>query len=485
MRLLLLALFLQGLMGTGLVWAADDVQNFDGTGDIETPAFQLGGKWELEWSCKSSYDISLLSADGTLILTVGAAPKGDIFFPKGGSFKILVGSTDVSKLGWHVSIIDLRSSEEKAPTPDVAAGATSPTASTNTAEGTTPPATTNAAPTTSLPAGLTQDQAHAVVLIKGDVAEGTGFLVKTADGPTVVTNLHVISANPNLKILTATGEQIKTLALKGASDRDLAMFSIQDDHYTYLELASDIQNSVQPGDEVITPGNSEGGEVMLDTKGKLLGIGPERVEFDNPIYHGNSGGPVFHINSGKVLAVVTQALKVDTNNELDKASFDNKNSAITGAMRYFGLRLDTVPRWEPYDTNQFLAETIFLQKFHDQSRCLDSFLNGVHYEKAHLVSADEYGPPDSRYFLRNDKVLAARDSYRSQAANSDASERLDAARELTMTLEGLADADMNTIQHSGNFYSYDQVRAQYEIKYRKELRDEIESFGGKISDMGH
>ena len=56
-----------------------------------------------------------------------------------------------------------------------------------------------------------------------------------------MTNLHVISANPNIRILTTTGAQVKTLSLKGASDRDLAMFMIQDDHYSYLDLATDIQ----------------------------------------------------------------------------------------------------------------------------------------------------------------------------------------------------------------------------------------------------
>ncbi len=43
---------------------------------------------------------------------------------------------------------------------------------------------------------LTEDQARAVVLIKGDKAEGTGFLVKTPTGPVVITNIHVISNNP-------------------------------------------------------------------------------------------------------------------------------------------------------------------------------------------------------------------------------------------------------------------------------------------------
>ena len=244
-------------------------------------------------------------------------------------------------------------------------------------------------------------------MVKGDLGEGTGFLVKTAYGPVVVTNHHVIRANPNIRILTTTGEEIKTLGLEGASDRDLVMFKIQDDHYTYFDLASDIGGTVATGDAVVTPGNSEGGEVVLDTKGAVLGVGPEQIEISNPIYHGNSGGPVYHVKSGKVLAVVTMAKKVDTSNALDKASFENKDSAIGGEMRYFSLRLDTVPKWEDYDWNRFLNETTFLKNFHDQSRSLDSYMNGANYEKNHLNTTDEYGPPDSRYYLRNEKIVTA------------------------------------------------------------------------------
>jgi S1-C subfamily serine protease len=388
MRLLLIGLLLCGLVREGVAADTTAVQTFDGVGGKTTPSFQVGDNWTVQWDFKDPYLLTVLSSDGTHTAGIADALKGSLSLPKGGTYQLQIDPvSDASRLGWHITVL------QNAPATKVVIATNispppsdSTTASTNMASslifpspGKNPIPSSPIAPTE----GLTTDEAHSVVLIKGDVAEGTGFFLRTADGLMVVTNLHVISGNPNVKITTTTGAEIKTVGLKGASDRDLAMFSIQDDHYAYLELAADVQNTAQAGDEVITPGNSEGGEVMLDTKGKLLGIGPERVEFDNPIYHGNSGGPVFHTSSGKVIAVVTQALKVDTNNELDKASFNNKNSAIAGTMRYFGLRLDTVPKWEVYDPAQFLAETTFLKNFHDQSRCLDSFLNGAQYEKAH------------------------------------------------------------------------------------------------------
>jgi hypothetical protein len=176
---------------------------------------------------------------------------------------------------------------------------------------------------------------------------------------------------------------------------------------------------------------------------------------------------------------------VDTSSDVDKASFGNKDSAITGSMRYFGLRLDTVPRWEPYDWKRFLSETTFLKNFHDQSRCLDSFMNGASYEKAHVVSDDEFGNPDSQYYLRDDKIEQAYDNFHKETADTENSQKLDAVRGLIFDLEGIADSDMAAVQNPKNFYSFDQLRAAEEIKYRKALRAEIENIGGKLSDLGH
>jgi S1-C subfamily serine protease len=477
---ILLAWMLGGLPGVAQVKV---VQTFDGTSALTTPAFQVQDRWEVRWESLDVVSITLLAPDGSVVAGAAGSLKGSFYQPKGGTFSLQIGrGSSGATSPWHITVVELGSgaaADTNAATNYVPPQIIYTTSSTSAASATTP-----ASPSSDTPS-LTEDQAHAVVVIKGDVAEGTGFLVKTPDGPAVVTNLHVISANPNVRILTTTGEQIKTLSLQGASDRDLAMFMIQDNHYSYFDLATDIKDTVQTDDEVITPGNSEGGEVVLNTTGKVMGIGPQLIEVSNPIYHGNSGGPVFHTKSGKVLAVVTKAMKVNVSNDLDKASFENKNSAITGTMRYFGLRIDTVPTWEPYDWNRFLSETTFLKNFHDQSRCLDSYMNGVNYEKAHIASADENGPPTALYYTRNEKLQTAHDNYHKLATDADDSQKLDASREMVMDLEGVADEDMPAIQQTSNFYGFDQLRAAEEIKYRKALRDEIEKYGNKISDEGH
>jgi hypothetical protein len=320
---------------------------------------------------------------------------------------------------------------------------------------------------------LTEDQARAVVLIKGDNAEGTGFLVKMPNGPVVMTNIHVISNNPNLKITTNTGEAISILSYKGATDRDLAMIAIKDGDYKYLDLATDVSGTVQPGDEVVTPGNSEGGEVMLNTGGKVLGIGPDRIEFDNPIYHGNSGGPVFHVKSGKVIGIVTEAMKVDTSDALDKASFANRASAIGRSMRYFGFRLDNVPGWEVYDLRRFLNETAFLDQFDLRSRCLDCYIN-----------APDDNKPEDTLWQQDDKIVKANSGYFDQANGADTEQKLDAARVMWSSISDVARTDMDAIQDPSNFYSFDQQRAKDEAAYRKLIKAELDQINNSVTQLG-
>jgi len=358
----------------------------------------------------------------------------------------------------------------------------------------TPPA--NPAPI----AKLSEDQARAVVLIKGDNAEGTGFIVKTPDGPAVVTNLHVIANNPNLKITTNTGAQVTIISYQGATDRDLAMISVKDDSFSYLTLATDV-SAVQPGDEVITPGNSEGGEVMLNTDGKVLGIGPDRIEFDNPIYHGNSGGPVFDVKTGTVIAVVSEAMKVINSDELDKASFASRNSAISGSMRYFGFRVDNVAKWETYDWNLFQNETTFLDQFDLRSRCLDSYLNTPTAEqqtpekKKKRKKQENGGGNNSAPVASNSEaadlwqqdakiVKANNDFYQQASGGVDTGQQVDAVRELYSDINDIASLDMDAIQNINNFYAFDQQRAKAELSYRKALQTELVNIGKNVSRLG-
>ena len=463
------------------------VQDFTGNNAIATASFQVADSWEVRWDAPVS--VTVFNAGGTLVAGAAGLGPGSLYQPKGGKFSLKIDG----KGPWHVSVVELGSVPLTALSSALRANYFPPTnasASTNSTFASAPGApessTWSSVPAISPPSELTPAQAHAVVVIKGDRGEGTGFLARTKDGPAVITNLHVIDANPHLRILTTTGAEIAVLSLKGASDRDLAMFMIQDNHYNYLDLADDVAGTARKGDATITPGNSEGGEVVLDTKGGLQGIGPDRVEITNPIYHGNSGGPVFDLTTGKVIGVVSFGAPTHPTDELDKASAASANSAISGAMRYFALRVDTVPAWETYDQTRFLAESTFLRNFEEINRCLDSLFNGKRYEKLGLTSMDpEEGFPNSRYYTLNEKIRGFADTFRQEAADAGGAQRLDAQRELVMDLQGVVDQDVAAIQNSNNFYSFEQIRAKHDYEYRQALKKELDGLDNKISDLGH
>ena len=501
------------------------LQSFQGATSQSTASFTVPDAWEVRWSSGQTLNISVLAPDGSLV--AGAITRrGALFVAKGGTYRLQIdvdGPTsapptpsdgpsgfqntinggmrgdanggaspspnpnfDRFSRAYTVEVVQMNSPAAQGPsvTPNfkmpagaATAGGVASTLSSNAAAPGMP------APPAPTAGKLTENQARAVVLIKGDKAEGTGFLVKSPEGPVVVTNIHVIADNPNLKVTTSTGALVTVLSQKCASDRDLAMLAIQDNGYSYLEMAPDISAVVQPGDEVITPGNSQGGEVMLNTAGKVLGIGPERIEIDNPIYHGNSGGPVFHTKSGKVLGVVTEAMKVDMSNELDKTSFANRNSAISNSMRYFALRLDTVVEWVSVDPRAFHSETAFLDQFEDQSRRLDAYLNRADNSgggRASSTSSDV-----ANIYLDDDRIMRAEHNYQSQSSGGDTAQRLEALRSLLFDLQGVADLNVSSIQSLNNFYPFDRERAREEMSYRQALKSELDSIAGNIERLGH
>ncbi|HEX4140328.1 MAG TPA: serine protease [Candidatus Methylacidiphilales bacterium] len=508
------------------------VQKFEGnSGNTATATFTVQDKWELLWFIGPPASITVLTADGQVVTGVHSTFNGSVYVPKGGTYYVQITRDHteiaapwkfvVTQVGSGTQLTGVDQSITNPGTPPYtppatilspgavapstagpgAAGASTaasfgappsvwrsmpPSAPSAPQPAVTPPPAPAAATTTpaavAASANLTQDQARAVVLIKGDNGEGTGFLVKTMHGPVVITNQHVIANNPNVKITTSNGVTIDVLSAKAATDRDLAMIAIKDAGYSYLTFATDV-TAVSPGDPVVTPGNSEGGEVMLNTNGKVLALGPDRIEIDNPIYHGNSGGPVYDSKTNQVIGVVTEALKVDTSDELDKASFTSRNSAIQGSMRYFALRLDNVPTWEDIDWRSFQSETAFLDKFNQRSRCLDSFLNAPTGSQGQPQTEQD---KENANLWREDTALTrANEQFEDQSGgNVDTGQQMDALRELLGSIVDAASTDISTIQNTNNFYSYDRQRAKEEMEYRQAIKDELDRISTNVSRLG-
>jgi hypothetical protein len=470
------------------------LQEFSGSGTTTTGFFTVHDRWEVRWNSRAVVSVAVLSADGTIVAGAAGVLRGSLFVPMGGSYylKISDGSVDSpantrtptsstsppasagsttaeATVAWHLQVVELAQSvgSDQALTvynpffivPDSVITPVAP-----------PP---NVPPPT-----LTSDQIQSVVTIRGDNAQGTGFLMRSKDGTFVVTHLRLLAANLNVKILTSTGVAITPVSLKGALDCDLAEFTIEDDHYSYLPLPADPTSSVATGDPVIIPQIDDQGAAPVGKNGKVVSVSPERIDFDNKMAPGSSGSPVIDVKSGNVLAMLTSQRQVDLTNLLAQAWPANPAPGSAGIIPYYGLRLNPAQGWETYDWSRFLAETLFLKKFHETTRALDSYLNGKRRRKP---SDDDNGPPDNRYYLNNAKIHAADDTYRKIGDDADRSERLDAARELLFDLQAVADTDKDTLQGMAtNLYAFNRTWAQEELAYRTAIKKELDDLGSNI-----
>jgi hypothetical protein len=476
-------LILCWLAATRAVWADEQlIERFDGHNSLTTSDFNVPNHWEIRWHSDQALSIGIIRLDNTVVAGASGMTSGSLYLPRGGTFRLRVKGED--PIPWDIAVVSLG----PAPTAPAATangaetGFYAPTvgpeetASTNgEAEEAVPPApepTASPTPTptpTPLPTQLSPAQQHALVTVKGDRAQGTGFLLETSSGPVVVTTFHLIANNPNLALLSADGTELKMTTLRGATDRDLVMIGVEDKADAPLEAATDMGNEVQPGDAVLT--SASGTDPSSTGVTQVKALLPASLDLGDFPDHGDVGGPVIEARSGKVIAVVDAIPRVAASTDLDKAPFATRDAASAHSMSYFGLRLDTAAGWETYDPNRLALETAFLDAFHQRSRCLDSYLNGRNKDNR----------PLAKFYQNDDKIKTAIGNFVQRSAGGDASQVNESLRSLLFELGTVADIDLDQIQQPANFYTFDQQRAQDEIAYRQAIKTEIDFYGNNLN----
>jgi hypothetical protein len=137
-----------------------------------------------------------------------------------------------------------------------------------------------------------------------------------------------------------------------------------------LVATENLEQDVRIGDDVAVLGNSEGSRVIAPLMGKLLGIGPDRIEVSAEFVPGNSGSPIIHVKTGKVIGIATY---------LQKRRFAELTNSRTQTVRRFGYRLDSIKTWQPLVWNTFQEEHAELTKVetltNDIARLIDDLTN--------------------------------------------------------------------------------------------------------------
>ena len=151
--------------------------------------------------------------------------------------------------------------------------------------------------------GIIEDSIDAVVSIRTNVAQGTGFII-TNEGY-LVTNAHVLAGAESASALTSE-KIIKSLSVIGYdTDLDLALLKLEGD-FNFLDFEA--SENINIGEKVIAIGNPLGlsfsvSEGIVSSVNRLGANSlPAYIQTDAALNPGNSGGPLINAN-GKVIGI--------------------------------------------------------------------------------------------------------------------------------------------------------------------------------------
>lgn len=233
---------------------------------------------------------------------------------------------------------------------------------------------------------LTRQFGSSLVFVEGKAGKGSGFICTYGSAKFIVTNQHVVAGNPGVKFTLLDQTPIRTGQAAAAVGHDLMSFALLSDAHA-LEIMTEVEKNADIGDAVAVLGNANGDRVITPLTGRLVAIGPDRVEVSAEFVRGNSGSPIIHLKSGKVLGIATYAItrKVDSITGMPKAEPEVKR---------FGYRLDSVKQWQPVVWPAYSGEFAMLQKI--ETRTNDFIKVLVTMLRSPTINAMAYTDPAIR-----------------------------------------------------------------------------------------
>lgn len=201
-------------------------------------------------------------------------------------------------------------------------------------------------------AALLHDYRGDLVFVRGRGGIGSGFIAQFKKHKYFVTNAHVLAGNAGaaLELLDRTPLQLQTNGAIAAVGHDLIAILVSAGGDGIPTIDS-VDADVSVGDDVVAFGNALAGGVINPLLGKVVGLGPRTIEVNAQFEPGNSGGPIIHLRSGKVIGVATYA---------------TRHGKLSGekSTRRFAYRLDTVAAWQLLDYKRFQYEYDVLNAVH-------------------------------------------------------------------------------------------------------------------------
>jgi len=205
---------------------------------------------------------------------------------------------------------------------------------------------TPAAPLT--PAEIVKANRNNLVFVQGSNGAGSGFIAHLGQANYLFTNAHVAAGVKGAAFKTLDGAEVQVGAPYIAVGHDIFGMGVAPGGKP-LEVMDHVDENASIDDEIVVLGNAEGGGVINTIKGKIVGVGPNLVEVDAAFVPGNSGSPIIHVKTGKVIGVATYLIVA----QYDAATHQRMAAP---RIRRFGYRLDSVKTWQPVNWNSFFGQ---------------------------------------------------------------------------------------------------------------------------------
>lgn len=178
------------------------------------------------------------------------------------------------------------------------------------------------------------------LFVESPDGSGSAFLADLHGELVIITNAHVYLQMTAPVIKDVNNHEYKITEIYVSKSRDLAILNFEGDKTKIkgLKISPNIVNLTH-NSSISAVGNSLGDGVLNICNGKLLGIGPEKIEIDAPIVGGNSGGPVFAVDQNEVIGVSTYLRYVKNTLSQVGSRFNNNTEQV---VRRFATRIDNL-----------------------------------------------------------------------------------------------------------------------------------------------
>jgi S1-C subfamily serine protease len=239
-----------------------------------------------------------------------------------------------------------------------------------------------------------------LIFVDTGVSSGSAFIAEQDGKPYLFSNQHNFMGAIKLEFRSMHSGLVDFETFEFSRSRDLVRFALNPEKITELGVLQLSQNTPYIDQPIVVYGNSAGGNVATELRGKVLGVGPRDIEVDADIVSGNSGSPILD-SEGNVLGVATYIAFEMKFDKKDQRSQIFKGTRFGKARRY-GVRIPT-DGWVQVDLRPFLQQTYVIAD-------MQNYLEIMHVLVEYWGGDDDYQEAAaqivSSYSSRSDRVTA-------------------------------------------------------------------------------